>query len=307
MLGCFWTTCRRFSPVRHPFKVLGISSTATKAQVKSAYRQLAKQYHPDATGGDSKKMEEINQAYKWLMKEGGFEQLRDGRGTKKKKTTVHPFAAENEEQQASRSPISEEEMEKWGALDPSSERRTPTGKFLYQSRDDQSWVELDRPLLRANQPRYGSFAAQSSVVEELRKRQMTQEKEQNEKTAFQRNMDKLANSADLPSRNPYFLRLYVVMLVVLAYFMIVRTFARQHHQNRRRRFYRSVEEEREELLTLYYEQPEMVDELAVAAAILCLIAARKKDPDSTPLIAPPPLIFDTVRAPPEHFQVVAST
>ena len=30
-----------------PYKVLGVSPTATDEQVKSAYRELAKKYHPD--------------------------------------------------------------------------------------------------------------------------------------------------------------------------------------------------------------------------------------------------------------------
>ena len=50
---------------RDPFSVLGVSSNATEDEIKSAYRKLAKKYHPDVNGGsaDSEaKMKEINEA-----------------------------------------------------------------------------------------------------------------------------------------------------------------------------------------------------------------------------------------------------
>ena len=53
-----------------PYAVLGISSNATDDQVKAAYRNLAKKYHPDnyATAPDvadlaAEKMAQVNQAY----------------------------------------------------------------------------------------------------------------------------------------------------------------------------------------------------------------------------------------------------
>jgi curved DNA-binding protein len=48
------------------YKILGLSESADEAAIKKSYRKLAKQYHPDVTGGDKKKTErfkEINEAY----------------------------------------------------------------------------------------------------------------------------------------------------------------------------------------------------------------------------------------------------
>ena len=49
-----------------PFSVLGVSSSATEDEIKSAYRKLAKKYHPDLNPGDKaaeEKMREVNEAY----------------------------------------------------------------------------------------------------------------------------------------------------------------------------------------------------------------------------------------------------
>jgi len=54
-----------------PFSTLGISPNASEDEIKSAYRKLAKKYHPDVNGGsaDSEaKMKEINEAYSEALK-----------------------------------------------------------------------------------------------------------------------------------------------------------------------------------------------------------------------------------------------
>ncbi len=53
-----------------PFEVLGINENATLDEIKSAYRKLAKKFHPDICGGDEnahKRMLEINAAYDYIM------------------------------------------------------------------------------------------------------------------------------------------------------------------------------------------------------------------------------------------------
>ena len=59
--------------MRDPYQVLGVPSTATDEEVKKAYRNLAKKYHPDNYHDDpladlaQEKMKEINEAYEEIQ------------------------------------------------------------------------------------------------------------------------------------------------------------------------------------------------------------------------------------------------
>lgn len=64
----------------NPYDVLGVSPTATDDEVKTAYRNLAKKYHPDNFSKDpaaaemaQEKMQQINEAYDSIirMRRGG--------------------------------------------------------------------------------------------------------------------------------------------------------------------------------------------------------------------------------------------
>ncbi|MEM1483637.1 DnaJ domain-containing protein [Oscillospiraceae bacterium PP1C4] len=74
-----------------PYKVLGVSPSATDDQVKTAYRELAKKYHPDNYADNplsdlaGEKMQEINQAYDAIVSQrkaghGGGNSYSNGSG-----------------------------------------------------------------------------------------------------------------------------------------------------------------------------------------------------------------------------------
>ena len=58
-----------------PYKILGVSPAATDEEVKAAYREMAKKYHPDNYAGSpiadlaGEKMKEVNEAYDEIMTE----------------------------------------------------------------------------------------------------------------------------------------------------------------------------------------------------------------------------------------------
>lgn len=60
--------------MKDPYQVLGIQPSATDEEVKAAYRELAKKYHPDNYANNplsdlaQQKMQEINEAYDAIIK-----------------------------------------------------------------------------------------------------------------------------------------------------------------------------------------------------------------------------------------------
>ncbi|MCX6755104.1 MAG: DnaJ domain-containing protein [Candidatus Nomurabacteria bacterium] len=48
------------------YEILGVNKSASKDELKTAFRKLAHQHHPDKNKGDDKKFKEINEAYQTL-------------------------------------------------------------------------------------------------------------------------------------------------------------------------------------------------------------------------------------------------
>ena len=76
--------------MRDPYSVLGVDPKASDAEVKKAYRELARKYHPDNYQNNpladlaEEKMKEINEAYDIITKPraggGGYQQPSGGYG-----------------------------------------------------------------------------------------------------------------------------------------------------------------------------------------------------------------------------------
>ncbi|OPJ61216.1 J domain-containing protein [Clostridium oryzae] len=60
--------------MQNPYEILGVREGASKEEIKKAYRELAKKYHPDQYGNNplkdlaEERMIEVNEAYEYLMK-----------------------------------------------------------------------------------------------------------------------------------------------------------------------------------------------------------------------------------------------
>lgn len=63
--------------VSDPYQVLGVSHSASEDEIRSAYRRLAKKYHPDLNPNDAQaaqKMNEVNEAYDLLKNPQAYRQ-----------------------------------------------------------------------------------------------------------------------------------------------------------------------------------------------------------------------------------------
>lgn len=63
--------------MQNPYEILGIKEGASQEEIKAAYREQVKKYHPDRYQDNplqdlaEEKLQEINEAYEYLMKNGG--------------------------------------------------------------------------------------------------------------------------------------------------------------------------------------------------------------------------------------------
>ena len=63
--------------MKNPYEILGVRKNASQDEIKEAYHELARKYHPDNFADDTmkelanEKMKEVNEAYDMLTKRGG--------------------------------------------------------------------------------------------------------------------------------------------------------------------------------------------------------------------------------------------
>jgi curved DNA-binding protein len=62
-IGRSFFSISKFDRRKDYYKTLGVTRTANEAEIKKAFRGLAKKYHPDVAKGNEAKFKEINEAY----------------------------------------------------------------------------------------------------------------------------------------------------------------------------------------------------------------------------------------------------
>ena len=52
----------------NPYQVLEINKYSSKEEIRLAYKRLVKKHHPDSGDGDTQKLDEVREAYTYLIK-----------------------------------------------------------------------------------------------------------------------------------------------------------------------------------------------------------------------------------------------
>lgn len=82
----------------NPYEVLGISENADEAEIKRAYRELVKKYHPDKYVNNpladlaTEKLKEVNEAYDMLMNKSTSSGSYSGQNTGSYKSTGNSYS-----------------------------------------------------------------------------------------------------------------------------------------------------------------------------------------------------------------------
>jgi curved DNA-binding protein CbpA len=258
-----------------PFAMLGLRSSASREDVKKAYRELAKQHHPDSGSGDATKMEAVNRAYNLLIKENAYDDLhvpaRPG------EEELPPGAVDPEDFQRIIF-----DKQRLANLDPKTERVTPDGKFMYADRDTGEWTTVERPIARPEQPRYashGKFRRDTDLFGEIKKKQKLYEDSERKKTRFQKYVTE-RYSESMPFDHPVLVCIAIVIYMVSMYFIYQRALSKRDTLHTRWDYYGELREHRLKVRDVYPVFQNECDVIAAAAVLVYLAAADKTSPEA---------------------------
>ena len=309
----------RWSPhkARDPFATLGLRPSASKDDVKKAYRNLAKELHPDAgTSADPVRMEQVNRAYNLLLKEGMFEQLH--RPAQGQAATAGAGAAGRTGPDAfdqwSQSVTEGAAEGELGLLDPDTERVTPNGRYMYQHRNTGQWHAVDAPIGRPDVPRYKGFAEEAQrrrsadLFEEIRNKADAaaaadgSQREKRRRSRYHR--WRFIHEDSIPFDGP----IVATLLFFTWLFCMYACYYRLHNKRLifygRKGYWEEIREHKEEVRAQYDAFAPELDAAAAAAVVMFIAAARKVDPDASPV---PPTASDMQGKPPGFFHLVWTT
>ena len=278
-----------------PFATLELKPTASREEVKKAYRDLAKKYHPDSGNGDAAKMEAVNRSYNLLIKENAYDDLHQS-APDPSETPVGAAGPDDFQRVIF-------DKTRLANLDSKTERITAEGKFMYADRDTGEWVTLDRPLSRPEQPRYashGKFRRDTDLFNEIKKRQQAQDDLAKKKTRFQKYVvEKTSHS--LPYNNPYLIVVAIAIYVVSMYFVYQRALSKRNILFDRWDYYSEIRDHRFKVRDVYPVFQNECDTVAAAAAIVFLAASEKTAPDAP---IQPALPTDLQAKAPNHYYLL---
>ena len=314
MRRCAVRLCNASAAAKDPFATLGIPRSASKDEVKKAYRGLAKELHPDAGAtADPAKMEQVNRAYNLLLKEGMYEQLFRPAAAHATKSGAAARAGPDAFDEWSQG-VTGVDGDDIGLLDPATERVTPNGRFMYQHRNTGHWHTLDAPLGRPEQPRYASFAQDAQrqrsadLFDEIRNTSAAaathdgDAKEKRRRSRYHR--WRFIHADAIPFDGHY----VAVLLFATWCFCMYACYYRMRNKRLifygRKGYWTEIREHKEAVEQEYAAFAPELDTCTAAAAVMFVAAARKVQPGA-PIV--PPTATDLQGKPPGFFHLVWNT